>query len=231
MPRPLVGTITIGQAPRSDVTPILESHLPAATSCLHVGVLDGLAPDEIAGRFGYRAGNRLLVTRLLDGTSVRLDGARVEGAVRTLVQTLESQGCGVIVVLCTGVFHGLETRAAWLVEPDRVIPPLLKAIVGGRALGVMVPDAAQVTSEAGKWGAMVQPPIYAAASPYAHDVAALRVGAATLRERGTAAIVLDCIGYTEFHRQVAVEASGLPVLLSNAIAARVTAELVSSWGA
>ena len=230
MPRPLVGTITIGQAPRPDVTPILEAHLPPGTQCVHAGVLDGLAPDEIAARFGHRAGDRLLVTRLLDGTSVRLDGARVGRAVHALVETLEAQGCGVIVVLCTGVFHGLTSRAAWLVEPDRVIPPLLNAMLGAQALGVMLPDAAQVASEEGKWGALPHPPAFAAASPYAHDVSALRAGAVTLRDHGAAAIILDCIGYTEFHRQVAAEAAGLPVLLSNAIVARVTGELVSSWG-
>jgi len=230
MPRPLVGTLTIGQAPRPDVTPILEAHLPPGTACLHAGVLDGLAPDEIEARFGHRPGDRLLVTRLLDGTSVRLDGARVEAAVHALVATLEAQGCGVIVVLCTGVFHGLATREAWLVEPDRVIPPLLRAMLGDRPLGVMVPDAAQVASEDGKWRALAQPPRFAAASPYAHNVTALRASAAELSARGAAAIVLDCIGYTEFHRQVAAEASGIPVLLSNALVARVTGELVSSWG-
>ena len=39
-----LGTITIGQAPRPDITPILLQHLPPGVSCVHAGLLDGLTP-------------------------------------------------------------------------------------------------------------------------------------------------------------------------------------------
>ena len=70
-----LGTITIGQAPRPDITPILERHLPPATACVHAGLLDGLARDEIEQRYAPRAGQATLITRLLDGSSVVVDKA------------------------------------------------------------------------------------------------------------------------------------------------------------
>lgn len=230
MARPLVGTLTIGQAPRPDVTPILEAHLPSGTPCLHAGVLDGCPPHEIEERFGHRPGDRLLVSRLRDGTAVRLDGARIEAAARAQVAALEGRGCGVIVLLCTGTFHGLACERAWLVEPDRVIPPVVAALIGERRLGVVVPDAAQVESEAGKWRLLSAGPAYAAASPYSPQSVPLVEAAVALRRAGAGAIVLDCIGFTERHRAIAAQAAEVPVLLSNTIVARVTGELVASWG-
>jgi protein AroM len=229
MPLPLVGTLTIGQAPRPDVTPVIEAQLPRGTACMHAGVLDGLSAGEIDSRFGYRDGGRMLVSRLLDGSAVRLDAERIEAGVRDGVARLEARGCGVIVLLCTGVFHGLECESAWLVEPDRVISPVIAALLGARRLGVIVPASAQIESEAGKWNGLAPQPVFAAASPYADDLGPLRQAAAALRREGAGAIVLDCIGYTERHRAAAVAAAALPVLLSSAIVARVTGELVASW--
>lgn len=37
-----LGTITIGQAPRADITPILDAALPPTLPRRHVGLLDGL---------------------------------------------------------------------------------------------------------------------------------------------------------------------------------------------
>ena len=46
-----------------------------------------------------------------------------------------------------------------------------------------------------------------------------------LKERGAEAILLDCIGFTERHRDALAEI-GLPVILSNAIAAKAAGELL-----
>ena len=77
---PLFGTITIGQAPRADITPILQAALPAGVRARHVGVLDGLSAGDIASRYAPQPGQPLLVTRLLDGNSVILDKAAIQTA-------------------------------------------------------------------------------------------------------------------------------------------------------
>ena len=55
-----IGTLTIGQAPRSDITPILEAALPPHVECLHAGVLDGLDDAAVAARFAPQPGDALL---------------------------------------------------------------------------------------------------------------------------------------------------------------------------
>ena len=48
-----LGTLTIGQAPRSDIAPILRQHMPAGVEILERGLLDGLTDADghpLAGR-------------------------------------------------------------------------------------------------------------------------------------------------------------------------------------
>ncbi|CAB3683954.1 MAG: AroM family protein [Achromobacter sp.] len=222
-----LGTITIGQAPRPDITPILERHLPPGTACLHAGLLDGLARDEIERRYAPRAGQATLITRLLDGSSVVVDKAAMLALLTQKIAALEAQGCAFVLVLCTGAFDDLRAASAWLIEPDLIVSPTVAALAGARQVGVIVPLASQVASEAHKWRALQHAPLCAVASPYADDSESLAEAARELKRQGADLLVLDCMGFVERHRAAAAAASGLPVMLSNAVIARLTAELLT----
>ena len=73
-----LGTITIGQAPRPDITPIIDAAIGAGVPRQHVGLLDGLGGEEIS-RFRSRPGQPELITRLLDGRAVRAGCAKLRG--------------------------------------------------------------------------------------------------------------------------------------------------------
>ena len=221
----VLGTLTIGQAPRPDVTPIVDRHVAAGVRRIHRGVLDRLSRDEIDARYRPDLGEAALVTRLSDGSVVELSRRHMQDGVQQALFGLEAEGCTVILLLCTGTFERLQCRKAWLVEPDRIIPGLVAGLVEHRQLGVVVPIAGQIESESGKWGGLARQPLFAVASPYsAPPEAALAAGAA-LKEQGAAAVLLDCIGFTEAHR-AAMQPLGLPVLLSNAIVAKAVGELL-----
>jgi protein AroM len=136
---------------------------------------------------------------------------------------LEAEECDVILLLCTGTFAGLECRRAWLVEPDHIISGMVAGLVERRRLGIIEPIASQTATASGKWRALPTPPIFAAAGPYGAEAELCRAGA-TLKARGAAAILLDCIGFTERHR-TAPRLLDMPVMLSNAVAAKAVAEL------
>lgn len=221
-----LGTITIGQAPRPDVTPILEAHLPPGVTLMQVGVLDGMSPAQIAARYAPRPRERRLITRVLDGSAVELDAAATETGVQQKMQELEAAGCAVILVLCTGVFRGLRTRRAWLVEPDRILPGLVAGLAGARRVGVVMPLTQPLDSERRKWSALQIPPSFAVASPYAAGEDGVAAAASELLRAGANVLLLDCFGYTERHQKAAAAATGLPVLLSNELVARVTGACV-----
>ena len=224
MPQRTLGTLTIGQAPRPDVVPIIDRHVPASVRRIHRGVLDGLPHAEIAARYGAESGEPALVTRLQDGSVVELSRARMRDGVQSALAALEAEGCDVILLLCTGTFDGLACDRAWLVEPDHIIPGMVAGLIEHRQLGIIVPIAGQIESEAGKWRGLARPPIFATASPYASPPEAVGDAGATLKSRGAEAMLLDCIGFTEHHR-AALAGLALPVILSNAVVAKAVGEL------
>ncbi|WP_409307437.1 AroM family protein [Pectobacterium sp. B1J-3] len=221
-----LGTLTIGQAPRADITPILETHLPETVECIHAGVLDGLSTEEIAQRFAPQGDEAILTSRLLNGNAVILGKGAVRDAVQQKLNQLEQQGCSIILLLCTGEFHGLHCQQAWLIEPDMIVPPVAATLLGKRRPGILVPLEEQMRSEGQKWQAMQHAPVYAAVSPYNGSEAELIAAAQALQAKQADAIIMDCMGYTERHRNIVRQATGLPVLLSNALIARLIAGLL-----
>ncbi len=225
MPQRTLGTLTIGQAPRLDVVPIIDRHVPAPVRRIHRGVLDGLSLSEIADRYRAEPGEPALVTRLHDGSVVELSRHRMRDGVQQALAALEAKGCDVILLLCTGTFDGLRCDRAWLVEPDHIIPGMIAGLIEQRQLGIIVPIAGQVESESGKWRTLARPPIFATASPYSAPPEAVGDAGTTLKSRGADAILLDCIGFTERHR-AALAGLDMPVILSNAVVAKAVGELL-----
>ncbi|WP_100963689.1 AroM family protein [Bosea sp. FBZP-16] len=220
-----LGTLTIGQAPRADITPILDAVLGSELPRHHAGVLDGLSRAEIDRDFAPEPDGALLITRLLDGTAVVIDRERTEQAAQAKLRALEATGCSTILMLCTGHFVSLRTERARLIEPDRILPPTVAALVQDAQLGIIVPLAEQIASEAGKWAPLARAPIYAAASPYCGGGLTVAEAAEALAERGANILLMDCMGFVEQHRQEAA-AAGLPVILSNALIAKIVSEVV-----
>ena len=71
---------------------------------------------------------------------------------------------------------------------------------GERKLGVIVPIASQIDSERDKWGPLARPPLFAAVSPYSDGPEAVLATGERLQAEGAEAVLLDCIGFTERHR-------------------------------
>ncbi|HVC53189.1 MAG TPA: AroM family protein [Stellaceae bacterium] len=220
----VLGTLTIGQAPRADVVPIIDRHVPARVRRIHRGVLDGLSDAEIDRRYLAEPGEAALVTRLANGRVVELSRSRMRDGAEAALAALEAQDCDVVLILCTGTFEGLHSNRAWLVEPDHVIPPLVAGLVERRQLGILVPIASQIDSEKHKWQPLARPPLFAAVSPYSDGPDAVLAAGEGLRARGAEALLLDCIGFTERHRE-ALDPLDLPVILSNAVVAKAVGEL------
>ena len=111
-----------------------------------------------------------------------------------------------------------------LVEPDHIIPATVAGLVGTRQLGVIVPIASQIDSERDKWRPLARIPLFAAVSPYSDRPEAVLATGERLQAEGAKAILLDCIGFTERHRDT-LAALAMPVILSTALVAKAVGEL------
>jgi len=157
----------------------------------------------------------------------RSAGFGIHCALQGRLDALEADGCNIVLLLCTGAFEGLRLSRGFLLEPDRIIPPAVAGLIRDRQLGIIVPVASQISSESGKWNALTRAPFFAAASPYAATQDAVVAAGVLLAERGAEALLLDCIGFVESHRRKLAQASSLPVILSNALMAKVIGEMVA----
>jgi protein AroM len=129
MAQRVLGTLTIGQTPPPDIAPIIDRYVPERVRRIHRGLLDGLSQPDIEALYGIEQGGPILVTRLFDGSSMQLSGAKVERGVQVKLDALEQEGCEVILLLCTGRFRGLQCRQCWLLQPDEIIPPMVAGLL------------------------------------------------------------------------------------------------------
>ncbi|USG68532.1 AroM family protein [Brevibacillus ruminantium] len=220
-----IGMITIGQAPRTDVAPIVETHLAGRAELLQAGVLDGMTKQEVDEQLSPGPGEYVLTSRMADGEAVVMSREKIQPILQSKIESMENAGIQTILLLCTGVFPGLSAQHAFLIEPDHVIPPTVAAMVKGKRLGVLVPLAEQKEALKEKYHRYGLTPVFAAASPYVEDAESYREACAELKDQADI-VLLDCMGYTEGARELVSELTGLPVILSNAIMAKLVSEMI-----
>ncbi|WP_149095320.1 AroM family protein [Paenibacillus terrae] len=220
-----LGMITIGQAPRTDVAPIVERALEGRAELVQAGALDGLSFAYIQEHLSPSPGEYVLTSRLTTGESVVISREKIQPLLQEKITRMEEQGIRTILLLCTGVFPGLHTRTAFLIEPDHVLPPVIKAMSGGRRVGLIGPLEEQKDNLKLKFNPHGMNPGFAAASPYSSSEEEFRHAAGQFKDQADL-IVLDCMGYTDVHRELAARYAGAPVVLSNALIGKLVSEMV-----
>ena len=214
-----VGFITIGQSPRVDVVPEIKPYL-GDVEIIECGALDGLTLEEIK-ELAPKEGDYVLVSRLRDGTQVRLGREKIVRRLQECIKKLEKE-VDVIGVLCTGEFSELTSRKL-LVEPSLL---LLKTVgtLGVSNLGIIVPDPDQVEMTKRKWKGVAESIKVQSVSPYIGKEEDLIKAAKELKECDL--IVLDCMGYSLSAKKLVKEITRKPVVLPRTLMARVIGELL-----
>jgi protein AroM len=223
-----LGAVTIGQAPRNDVAGEFMQALGLEAELLQRGALDGLTLAEIK-EIEPKAGDYVLVTRLRDGTEVRIAERHIEERMKACVRKLEEDGAEIIVQFCTGEFPSLTSRKL-LLKPDVLLEHLIPAIVGKGCLGAVVPHESQIAAMEKKWGKTGLKVVCTAASPYSGKPADYERAGRELAEKGADLIVLDCIGFTQAMKKIFRAASGRPVILPRTLLGRIAGEMLGGLG-
>ena len=191
-----LATLTIGQAPRADID-------FGAFLGQHFGLLDGLSLDEINARFAPDGGE-ILISRLLDGSFVKMSAKAVHTALEAEIAKLEND-FGAILLLCTGSFAEIASKKALLIKPDLLLPPLIKGLAAGKTLGLVLPLKEQEEAARAKFCgldivcAFINP--YAKASQEDFAQAAQTLAQADL-------LLFDCFGFSAKHEMAMRQAFG-----------------------
>ena len=202
---PQVGLITIGQSPRTDVSrgfrEILE---PYGVGVVETGVLDGLTFDEVRTKHTPNRSEKdaiVYVSRMRDGSEVKLLKSRVYLGVQQRLSELEPE-CDLIVVLCTGTFHGLNSTVP-VVFPDQILHEHVRNLGIVTKLHVVAPATEQKPFLTSKWTTTVDKLSFTISSPYQKFRLADVVG--DIRASQPEGVVLDCMGYRSEHKAMILE--------------------------
>jgi protein AroM len=211
---PRVAFVTIGQSPRTDVLPEILAETRTQFHVTERGALDGLDHAAIAD-LAPRPGEERLVSRLRDGTEVLLGKPAIDRRLHTILAELDTAGFDLLVLLCTGQFTRFDLRTPFI-EPQHTVDHFAQGLAyGARQIGILLPNAAQITEFHGIPGLDTKA---RAASPYQPNPEPdLRTAGEALAD--TDLIVMHCIGYTAAMRDTVKQAANRPVLLSRQLVA------------
>ncbi len=220
----VIGTVTIGQSPRTDVIPDVTSILGPDIEIREAGALDGLSPEIIAS-FAPGEGDYVLVTRLADGSSVQVAERHITPRIHEKIAEHFTGGIPVVLLLCTGEFPDFETGGL-LIRPQKVLFNAVAAVAKGMRIGILTPSPEQVDQSENRWGSLSPFVRAVPSSPYVNSMEAARTAAEELKEWKAEITVLDCIGYTLAIRSLVREITERPALLARGVAASMVKELI-----
>lgn len=221
----IVGLLTIGQSPRTDVIPELMQSMTPKLRIVEMGALDGIDEAELH-RWIPTPGDRVLVSRLASGREVKLARERIVGRLQECIAELEGSDCGIIILLCTGDFDELESTIP-LLYPERILRAVVQSLSGVNKLGVMTPLPEQVAQTKERWKGDFSKLVIESASPYSGSSSDFEKAASHLQSSEVDLVVLDCIGYDNNTRVLVKQITKTPVILPRTLVGRVATELLS----
>lgn len=221
-----LGIITIGQAPRTDLTPDLVPIL-VGIEIVERGALDDLSNDEISALV-ISEDDEILTSRLRDGSSAVFGREHILPQIQTAITELETgpQAVDAILLACAGEFPKFEHTTPLLL-PDAIMSNVLSALSEDLdTVGLICPLPVQVDFIVNSMSCIKARVIGEASSPYTGTLEDAARAGERLRDRGAQLLVGFCMGYTEEMRAAVHRATGLPVILVRSVSARLAAELL-----
>lgn len=222
---PTLAILTIGVVPVGAILPLLAGQVPEE-QIKHISLMGSLSKEEALQEYGVEAWHEPMLTLLSNKEVVEVSRQKTEQALQSAIEVLDGQGYDVILLMSTYRFTKLHARNSILLEPQRIIPPLVASIVDGHQVGVIVPIPELLSSQAEKWALLENPPLYALASPVFGTEQELVDAGRMLIDQGADVLMLDCLGYHQKHRDLLQQELDVPVLLSNVLVAHLASELL-----
>lgn len=217
--------LTVGVVPVKEVLPLLTEHI-REDQITHKSLLGNLSREEVMKEYGAQPGEETILALLNDNQLAEVSRSKIERDLQAIIEVLDNQQYDVILLMNTFKLQHLVARNAMLIEPQRIIPPLVASIVEGHQVGVIVPIEEVLRAQQEKWQVLPSEPYYELANPIHGTDLELVTAGGKLIEKGADVLVLDCLGFHQHHRDLLQKALDVPVLLSNVLVARLAAELL-----
>ncbi|HHY46610.1 MAG TPA: AroM family protein [Firmicutes bacterium] len=227
-----IGLITIGQAPRSDITQDIRAVLGDSVELVEAGALDFLGDSPVPEALLHKDAGKHAVTyvsRLRDGRVVEMTEKALIPLLWLSIERLRAEGVTILGLLCTGEYRALA-KARDLIRPYPLIHNLVDAVLPEGHLGVIVPVESQVRLKQREWAAVNRCCTVEWASPYKQDSSGAQKSrllevARAMEDNGVELIVLDCLGFSMEMKEMIQQVVKCPVLLPRSVLAWTLREL------
>lgn len=193
--------LTIGVVPMSEVLPLLTEYIDEQ-HITHHSLLGKMSREDVMADYAVEPGDDPLLTLLNDNQIAHVSRQKVERDLQSVVEVLDNQGYDVIILMSTAAIKSMAARNSILLEPLRIIPPLVASIVDGHQVGVIVPVAELLAAQEKKWQVLQMPPVYSLANPVHGSEQQLIDAGQALLDQGADVIMLDCLGFHQRHRDI-----------------------------
>lgn len=217
-----IGMLTIGQTPRVDLLPTLIEILGDEHEIIEAGALDGLNLENVKG-IEILPDDYILVSRMRDGTEVKITKRFVIPRVQEKITELEEKDVRLTVVMCTGAFPQFKSKGL-VITPQEILKGVLNGSLKKGKLGVVYPTEEQMPGAQSNFGSDDVETYADVISPYegSEELEAL---AGRLSAQNLDLILLNCFGFSSDLKKYIAERTGVPTIQSNAVVARVLKEL------
>ncbi|MAZ04481.1 MAG: hypothetical protein CMN56_15210 [Sneathiella sp.] len=198
--------VTIGQAPRVDITPDMMQGLDAEYDITEFGALDGLTKEEVA-TLAPKGGEECLVSRMTDGSEVVCSAAEIEKRLEHVFAKIDPEKFDAILMLCSGKLEAAVHSLPVFSPYDSLSAEIDERRAAKDVVGVISPHADQIGKMQAHFTAEDEAR-FASASPYAVDEFA-RAGE-KLKE--TDVIIMNCMGFDSAMAAKVEAAANVPTM-------------------
>ncbi len=217
-----VGAITVGQAPRVDITADIFPILGEDIQLIERGALDGITPEEIE-EIRPEEGDYVLVSRMTNGSQVRFAERKILPRIQAAIEDLESQGVSCILMFCTGKFPDVFHSNVPLFYPFDLLGVIVPVLAGNGKVAVIIPDQSQIKQCKERWSRLDGEVCVVSGSPY-RGMPEVEAAARQLKDWDGNLIVMDCMGYSQEMKRMVQDITGKPVILPRTFLARIVQE-------
>lgn len=189
----------------------IRKNLVTDTEFSVIGSLDGMTDAEIASLEAENPAYGVPVY-LSDGQTIYADHHKLDETALNLAQRLQQQDSAPLVMFCTIPWPRLAGLRN-IIRPSEIMEGLAAAATPtGGTIGVVQPDAITAEAELVHWTELPYQIISACADAGEGNEAIFTAAVKDLIERGSDAIVLDCLGYTRSHLELVRQMTDKPVI-------------------
>ncbi len=219
-----IGMLSIGQSPRHDILPPIKEILGSEHEILEAGALDEITKEEIA-ELRFRPDDYLLVSRLRDGTEVKIHKRFILPRLQQKIHELEERGSKITVIMCTGIFPAFESKRL-VITPQEILKGVIDSTLKKGKLTIVYPAEEQMHRAETVYGRDGITVFADHLSPYESNVDIEELSN-RIKIIDPDLIFLNCFGYSQNVKKVIAQITGKPIIHSNAVVARVIKELAS----